>query len=1505
MKYSTTLIAIVTTACSFTVPGFSQPVHDNNPSVITDVQNQKGVSVSSIGERPVAFIENKGQLIGYDGLPHPEVKFYLEQKNVNVFLFENGLAYQFTHLDYPEDPSGMRGAKTGIEDFEKRAELCKSIKRESHRMDMRLEGAAKHLRITPEKKSSYYINYQNTFGVHAYERIRYHEVYPGIDWEIYIKNGQVKHEFIVHPGADPDLIKMVFTGYDGLTLANDGSFSLRSSMGTVTEMAPVSFQRGEKIRTAFVLERNVLSFQHEAYSNTDTLVIDPSIMWSTYFGGPGFEWVFCSSVDASGNVYISGTTASTVGIASSGHQNTFGGLPAWDAFLVKFNSSGTFQWATYYGGSGHEEGWGCATDGSGNVYLSGLTGSSVNIASGGHQNVIGSSGDAFLVKFNAAGIRQWGTYYGGSGLDAGFACATDLSGNVYLAGSTTSTANIASGGFQNSLAAAGGDAFIVKMNGAGQLQWASYYGGSGGEDGWACTVDVSGNVFLAGYTASTVGIASGGHQSIFGSISGALGDAFLVKFNSSGARQWATYYGGEMGECPGLCATDGLGNVFMVGYTQSTVGIASGGYQNTHGGGNMDCFIVKFSGSGVRQWGTYFGGTADETCVQAVLDGSGGVYVTGTSSSTTAIVSGSFQNSYNGGQTDAILARFSSGGQLQWASYFGGNSFDSGMSCSYDPAGYVYLAGHTTSSFSMTSGSYQGSYAGGNSDAFLVKICDAPGQPPSIVGKAAICGGVVLTNTYYVQPDPSATSYSWNFPSAWSGTASSNSLVVTPNSAGTITVTLQNACGTGLSQTLAIVSSPVPTISVNSGSICTGQSFTMVPTGAFTYTITGGSTVVSPTSNSTYSVTGTNSVGCTSTAAAVASVAALASPVPTISVNSGSVCIGQQFTLSPAGASTYSYSGGTAVVGPTANASYSVTGTSSAGCISNGPAVANVLVYPLPTITVNSGNICRGQSFTLVPGGAVTYTYSGGSSVVSPTTTTTYYVIGTSSIGCVSTLSAASAVNVLPTPNIIVNSGTICVGQTHIFYPSGANSFTYSGGSSSVSPATTTGYSVTGTNLYGCVSPTPATPVVTVYPLPTVTANSGSICSGHSYTITPSGANTYTYSSGNAIVNPLNSTTFSVTGTSSAGCVSGNTALVNVTVVPTPTISANSGSICSGQSFTIAPAGASSYSYINGGPVVSPSVTANYSVVGTGTTGCVSNPVSVNVTVVATPTVTVNSGSICTGATFTLVPGGGFTYTFTSSGPIVNPSVTTSYSVTGTGAGGCISATPAIGTVTVHPLPNISVSSGSICTGQMYTITPSGASTYSFTGGSQLVSPTVSTTYTVSGTSAAGCASTAIVNVTVAPLPSLTLTATRPVLCAGETVTLNAFGAQAYSWQGGSPGSTLAVSPTISSTYTLTGIAGNGCSTTATLNLKVNPCNGIGENIEWAGWSVYPNPCTDELIIEGSDLHDINIFNALGQLVLRNAMTSRTAVIDVHTLANGIYFLKDCCSNRVVKVIKE
>jgi hypothetical protein len=455
--------------------------------------------------------------------------------------------------------------------------------------------------------------------------------------------------------------------------------------------------------------------------------------WGTYYTGTGQVWPNGEErgnsciTDAAGNVYMVGFTSSNSDIATAGaHQTVYAGGPivfgtgGYDAFLVKFNSSGVRQWATYYGGSQDDMGISCAVDASGNVYMIGSTSSTSGIATAGaHETTIN---DGFLVKFNSNGVRQWGTYFEGNGN----ACTTDASGNIYIVGLTNSTSGIATAGAHQTVMSGSGDAFLVKFNSSGVKQWGTYFGGSytlasGMEKGLSCATDALGNVYMVGQTPSTSGIATtGAHQTIYG---GGSCDAFLVKFNSSGVMQWGTYYGGAGVDIGYSCATDATGNVYLAGDTQQEFLPASSGmttigaHQSAYGGGYSDGFLVKFDSNGLRQWGTYYGGSLLDVSFSCATDASGNVYMSGNTQSSAGIAtSGAHQTTLN----DAFLVSFNSSGVRQSGTYYGGIK----NVCTSDASGNVYMTGYTQSNSGIaTAGAHQ--TANGNngySDAFLVKF---------------------------------------------------------------------------------------------------------------------------------------------------------------------------------------------------------------------------------------------------------------------------------------------------------------------------------------------------------------------------------------------------------------------------------------------------------------------------------------------------------------------------------------------------------------------------------------------------------------------------------------------------------------------------------------------------------------------------------------------------------------------------------------------------------------
>lgn len=515
MQVKSLFIAVFWTACA-----------------LSSYARDKITSLSPI-PRHLKFIKNSGQVTDQRGSPRSDLHSKLKAADkLNIFTGSGILVYQWQQ-------SGRM-----------------------YRAEASLIGASSNVQPVYEVPLSYserYIGKGADIVAHAYGRLVYPDIYPNIDWVLYsTSSGHLKYDFVVHPGGKVSDIKLQYSGATAITLQKDGSLSVSTPMGALGEQAPVSYTReGKAVGSRFIVNDNIISFDVDHYNGT--LIIDPELSWSTYYGGLSKDYADAVTVDPVGNTYISGYSLSADNIATTGaFQTTYEGADitnnGGDAFIAKFDCSGEPLWATYYGGEAAERAWNVVADDYGHIYIAGFTNllsglpSTDNLATpGSHQpNPGGSDGDLFLAKFDSTGNRIWATYYGGSGkensvtLPAGL--ALDNYGHVYLCGTTNSTASIATAGSYQSILSGSNDAFLVQFDTTGIRNWATYYGGSGNDRGETLICDTAGNVYMTGITTSSNNIATtGAHQTSFGGGN----DAFLVKFNSSGSRQWATYYGGS------------------------------------------------------------------------------------------------------------------------------------------------------------------------------------------------------------------------------------------------------------------------------------------------------------------------------------------------------------------------------------------------------------------------------------------------------------------------------------------------------------------------------------------------------------------------------------------------------------------------------------------------------------------------------------------------------------------------------------------------------------------------------------------------------------------------------------------------------------------------------------------------------------------------------------------------------------------------------------------------
>ena len=341
------------------------------------------------------------------------------------------------------------------------------------------------------------------------------------------------------------------------------------------------------------------------------------LQWNTFMGSSGDDRGYGIAVDGSGNVYVTGQSGGTWG-------SPINPAAGWiDAFVVKFNGSGVLQWNTFLGGAVSDDfGMSITVDGSGNVYVAGYSydtwGSPVNAYAGG-------TFDAFAAKLNSVGELQWNTFLGSSATDFGYGIAVDGSGNVYVTGECGETW----GTPVNAYAGGTYDAFAAKLNNNGELQWNTFMGssdsdhGTSSDHGRSIAVDGSGNVYVAGHSRSSWG-------SPVNALEGS-GDAFAVKLNSSGELQWNTFMGGAFyipDQGNGI-AVDGSGNVYVAGTSYDTWGSPV----NAHAGWE-DAFAVKLNNTGERQWNTFMGSSEQDAGDGIAVDDSGNVYVAGRSGGT-------------------------------------------------------------------------------------------------------------------------------------------------------------------------------------------------------------------------------------------------------------------------------------------------------------------------------------------------------------------------------------------------------------------------------------------------------------------------------------------------------------------------------------------------------------------------------------------------------------------------------------------------------------------------------------------------------------------------------------------------------------------------------------------------------------------------------------------------------------------------------------------------------
>ena len=607
---------------------------ESSPVLYTEISHsvaQSGFRVGQaapntlLAELPLYFVENRGQT-------DTRVAYYVQGRGKTLFFTAQGVTFAqrdaegeryALQLDFVNANPGVR--PQGID---------------------RTEAVISYFRGSPDQWKT---------GLPTFAGVAYRALWPGIDLIYHGTATQLKHEFVVRPGADPGLIRLAYRGAMSVQIDEAGQLQVSTPVGSFTDARPYAYQQvaGRTVEVtagyALTFDRAGVyeySFTLGAYDPSLPLVIDPVVLlYAGYIGGSATDTVEDMATDSAGNAYVVGVTTSDEGtfpvaVGPDLSYNCCVSGSAYDAFVAKVKADGTgLIYAGYIGGWGSDSAAGVAVDDAGNAYVVGQTDSSETEqfpVAVGPDLVLDGEDDGFVAKVKADGTGlEYAGYLSGYIQDV----AVDEDGNAYLVGLISSEDTAFPALVGPDLSANGADdAFVAKVKADGSgLDYAGYIGGSNCELALGIAVDSAGRANVVGGTESS---EAQGFPVLHGpdlSYGGAA-DAFVagVKANGSGLR-YAGYIGGSDWDDAHGIAVGRQGSVYVVGSTNSTRGEgfpALFGPDVTYNGGR-DAFVAKFQAGGIGfDYAGYIGGSSDDTGVAVGVDATGNAYVAGTTDST-------------------------------------------------------------------------------------------------------------------------------------------------------------------------------------------------------------------------------------------------------------------------------------------------------------------------------------------------------------------------------------------------------------------------------------------------------------------------------------------------------------------------------------------------------------------------------------------------------------------------------------------------------------------------------------------------------------------------------------------------------------------------------------------------------------------------------------------------------------------------------------------------------
>jgi hypothetical protein len=696
---------------------------DTNPENNTPIPSNNTTIPTAFNQLPLYFIENQGQM-------DEEVAYYVKGSNKILYFTSEGITFALT---------GNEGGETkrwGVKlSFVGANPAAKPEGRD------RQKAIFSHFKGKPKDWIT---------GIPTYKKLAYKDLWPGIDLVYSGMVNQLKYEFVVAPGAEPAVIRLVYAGATDVTLTEPGALTVTTPVGGVEDGVPYAYQvvdgEEKEVSMCYALNEKTeddvfcLEFDLGEYDPKEQLILDPSMLvYCGYIGGADSfgEAGYAFAVDDQGNAYVTGITHSNQSTfpVKTGPDLTFNG-GVLDAFVAKVNAQGTeLDYCGYIGGIGDEYGWGIAVDGQGNAYVSGYTDSTESSfpVTVGPDLTFNGGEDVFVAKVNAQGTSlDYCGYIGGIGYEDVGDIAVDGQGRVYVAGCTGSDEK----SFPVILGPdltynSGGDAFVAKVNAQGSgLIYCGYIGGKENDAALGIVIDNQGNSYVSGQTfsnESSFPVTVGPDLSHNGG-----NDSFVAKINAQGTGlDYCGYIGGDKGDYSTGIAVDGQGSVYVTGNATSDESSfpVTVGPDLTHNGGIGDVFVAKVNvqGTGLEYCGYIGGSGALDKGFDIDVNLFGEAFVTGytTSDELSFPVTVGPDLSHNGGQ-DVFVAKVNiQGTGLDYCGYIGGYGWDNGLAIAVDDQGNAYVTGwtdSTESSFPVKVGPDLTFNGGNQGDAFVAKI---------------------------------------------------------------------------------------------------------------------------------------------------------------------------------------------------------------------------------------------------------------------------------------------------------------------------------------------------------------------------------------------------------------------------------------------------------------------------------------------------------------------------------------------------------------------------------------------------------------------------------------------------------------------------------------------------------------------------------------------------------------------------------------------------------------